>query len=91
MRAITPDPGTNRDRARAWRQLRATAVLGGVAVLLKTAFPLLRRQMERVFHERCQRMVHEMEFGEGPSCQMCYEMHHAMHRRIEREMETGPV
>lgn len=70
--------------ARAHRKARMIAVSGGVA-LLKVALPLLRRQAERAFHRRCKKMVHEMEFGERPSCEMCYRMHRAMHRRMERE------
>ena len=82
----TPDSGDERDRANALRPLRLAAMLGIAAVLLKVAFPVLRRRVEEAFHERCRQMVHEMEFGERPSCEMCYEMHRAMHRREEKEM-----
>ena len=80
-----PGSGTERDTARGRRQLRVTAIFGIASVMLKVAFPLLRRRVEKAFHDRCQQMVHDMEFGERPSCEMCYEMHRAMHRRIERE------
>ena len=71
---------------RARQQLRVATTVGVAAVLLKVAFPLLRRRVETAFHERCRRMVQNMEFGERPSWQMCYDMHSAMHRRTEREM-----
>ena len=71
---------------RGRRQLPVATTVAVAAVLLKVAFPLLRRLVETAFDERCRRMVHNMEFGEGPSCQMCYDMHSAMHRRNEREM-----
>ena len=68
------------------RQLRVATTVAVAAVLLKVAFPLLRGRAEAAFHEGCRRMLHSMEFGERPSCQMCYDMHSAMHRRNEREM-----
>ena len=71
---------------RARRQVGVATTVAVAAVLFKVAFPLLRQRVETAFHELCHRMVHDMEFGEGPSCRMCYDMHSAMHRRNEREM-----
>ena len=71
---------------RGRQQLGVATTVAVAAVLLKVAFPLLLRRAEAAFHERCRRMVHSMEFGERPSCRMCYDMHSAMHRRNEREL-----
>ena len=70
----------------ARQQLRVAVTVAVAAALWKVAFPQLRRRVETAFYERCRRMAHDMEFGERLSCQMCYDMHSAMHRRTEREM-----
>ncbi len=84
MTDSTSDSRSDRGRGRARQLFRVAAAVGIGAVLLRVAFPRLRLRVKTAFHERCRQMVHEMEFSERPSCEMCYEMHSAMHRRMER-------
>lgn len=68
------------------KHLRRNITFAVAEISLVAVLPLLARLLTRVVHARCQRMMHEMEFGERPSCQMCYDMHRAMHRRMEKEV-----
>ena len=57
----------------------------GITLAIVGAAALLDRRARHAFHGRCLDMIERMEFGEEPSCRMCYEMHRAMHRRMDRE------
>ena len=71
MRETTTESGQRRGRALGRRRLCAVTALAIGAFVLKATFPSLRRRAEMAIHARCRRMIHEMEFGEEPSCQMC--------------------
>ena len=66
--------------------LRRNLTFAAAVVVLAAAIPMLKRRLGKAIRGHCQGMIHDMEFGERPSCEMRYEMHRAMHRRMEKDI-----